>query len=168
MTSSGCPGARCGPSIFCLKQQECKSKFQLWPCGSFLKREAPHSSSLIRHIPSSIFATQEVPATIPVMLMAMMAKLEKYLFPGFLFFFEVVFLVVFGLLVKYDERRAPDAELAAAQRFALDNGGSSAGFIRKLESTLSTTKVYPCEFVHCHLTCSYISTVFACCNWQPE
>ncbi len=80
------------------------------------------------------------------MFMTIMAKLEKYLFPGFLFFFEVVFLVLFGLLVKYDERGAPDAELAAAARFVENNGGgNSEGFVRELKSTLSTTKVYPCE-----------------------
>ena len=88
------------------------------------------------------------------MLMAIMAKLEKYLFPGFLFFFEVVFLVLFGLLVKYDERGAPDHERAAAEAFAEENGGTD-GFVRELESTLSTTKVYPCEL----LVASYLLTL---------
>ena len=73
-----------------------------------------------------------------------MAKLEKYLFPGFLFFFEVIFLVIFGLLVKYDARGAPDAEREAAEAF---DSNDSARFIRELESSLSTTKVYPCKLM---------------------
>lgn len=66
--------------------------------------------------------------------------MEKLLFPGFLFFFEVAFLVVFGLLVEYDSRGAPDAELRQALA-----SQSQTGFIRGLESSLSTTKTYPCK-----------------------
>ena len=32
-----------------------------------------------------------------------LTKLEKLMFPGFLLAFEVVFLILFGLLVRYDD-----------------------------------------------------------------
>lgn len=69
--------------------------------------------------------------------------MEKLLFPLFLFCFEFIFLVIFGLLVEYDDAGAPDQELAAALRAA--NSGDTGGFVLDLESSLSTTKTYPCE-----------------------
>ena len=39
--------------------------------------------------------------------MAVLTRMEKMLFPCFLLIFEVVFLVLFGLLVKYDELGEP-------------------------------------------------------------
>ena len=39
--------------------------------------------------------------------MAILTRMEKMLFPCFLLIFEVVFLVLFGLLVKYDELGQP-------------------------------------------------------------
>lgn len=75
-----------------------------------------------------------------------LAKMEKLLLPGFLFCFEFVFLVLFGLLVRYDTAGSPDAELEKA--LALMRAGrtpSPEELLRELESTLSTTKTYPCE-----------------------
>ena len=69
--------------------------------------------------------------------------MEKLLFPGFLLGFEIIFLVLFGLLVTYDDRGAPDQELRQARASA--SAGNSDDFIRELESSLSTTKTYPCE-----------------------
>ena len=71
------------------------------------------------------------------------AMVEKYLLPAFLFCFEFIFLVVYGLLVRYDEAGSPDVELAKAKEFA--TAGDSGDFVRELESSLSTTKTYPCE-----------------------
>lgn len=69
--------------------------------------------------------------------------MEKLLFPGFLFLFEVVFLVLFGLLVEYDERGAPHPPLEPAEH------DDPARLIRELQSSLGTTKVYPCELLVC-------------------
>lgn len=60
-----------------------------------------------------------------------LTKLEKLMFPGFLLVFQVVFLIIFGLLVEYDDSGSPTP-----------SGGlvsASAG------SQQSTTKVYPCK-----------------------
>ena len=76
--------------------------------------------------------------------MVTLTKMEKLLFPGFLFIFEVVFLVLFGFLVRYDERGAPDTHLETAIRIAESTNDSSA-YVRELVSSLSTTKTYPCK-----------------------
>ena len=39
--------------------------------------------------------------------MAVLTRMEKMLFPGFLLIFEVVFLILYGVLVKYDEPASP-------------------------------------------------------------
>lgn len=73
-----------------------------------------------------------------------MAKVEQFLLPGFLFCFEFIFLVVYGLLVRYDESGSPDVELATARTLA--EAGDSTNFVRELESSLSTIRTYPCEW----------------------
>lgn len=55
-------------------------------------------------------------------------KLEKLVFPGFLLVFEIVFLILFGLLVEYDDRGDADP--------------SSDTF---RESGESVRRTYPCE-----------------------
>ncbi len=55
-------------------------------------------------------------------------KLEKLMFPGFLMAFEVVFLILYALLVRYDDRGAADLPVAENQT-----------------SQASTIKTYPCE-----------------------
>ena len=66
------------------------------------------------------------------------AAMERLLFPAFLFFFEVLFLVIFGLLVEYDAGGAPEHALGDAV------DGDPEMLIRNLESSLATTKTYPC------------------------
>lgn len=56
-------------------------------------------------------------------------QLEKYLFPSFLLVFQIVFIVLFGILVRYDDTGAPHRPNSTA-----------AG---QLESSASTLKVYP-------------------------
>ncbi len=68
-----------------------------------------------------------------------MASLEKLLFPGFLIFFEAIILVLFGLLVDYDESGSPDQEILVARNH------TAGDYVRELESTLSTTKTYSCK-----------------------
>jgi len=63
--------------------------------------------------------------------MVITTKTEKLLFPLFVLLFEVVFLVLFGTLVEYDEGGAPHTAL-----------NSSA---RVLQSSRITTKLYPCK-----------------------
>lgn len=71
------------------------------------------------------------------------ATMEKLLFPGFLLFAEVIFLVVFGLLVEYDGRGDTDPVLDLAR--ATSNSDHPERLIRELDSSLSITKTYPCE-----------------------
>lgn len=63
-----------------------------------------------------------------------LTKLEKLMFPGFLLAFEVVFLILFGLLVDYDSTGIPDPPRPQANQEA-----ASAEF---------TQTVYPCEFFY--------------------
>jgi len=60
-----------------------------------------------------------------------LAKREKLLFPGFLLAFEVIFLILFGLLVRYDDNGGP----------LIANGST----ISQLSSQQNTIKVYPCK-----------------------
>lgn len=78
-----------------------------------------------------------------VTLKSALMTMERLLLPGFLICFETIFLVLFGLLVRYDDRGSPDAELAKARQLA--EAGDRTDFVRELESTLSTTKTYPCK-----------------------
>lgn len=68
--------------------------------------------------------------------------MERLLFPAFLFSFEVVFLVIFGLLIVYDEEGAPEHQLSMARLSAED--GDPDELVRNLQSSLGTTKTYPC------------------------
>lgn len=79
--------------------------------------------------------------------------MEKLLFPAFLLLFEVIFLVVFGLLVEYDERGSPDHEIEEARLAA--GQGDSDRFIRELESSLSITKSYPCKLQQANRACGW-------------
>ena len=59
-----------------------------------------------------------------------LTKLEKLMFPGFLLAFELVFLILFGLLVQYDDNGGP-----------LVNGSAPISQL----SQQNTIKVYPCK-----------------------
>ena len=72
-----------------------------------------------------------------------LSRAEKLIFPLFLFIFEVVFLILYGLLVRYDDAGAPHGDVALAA--AAEHQGTSDEFLRALQSSLSTTKTYPCE-----------------------
>ena len=75
-----------------------------------------------------------------------LSRAEKLIFPLFLFIFEVVFLILYGLLVRYDDAGAPHGEAAlAAAAEHHENGGTSDELLRALQSSLSTTKTYPCK-----------------------
>lgn len=58
--------------------------------------------------------------------------MEKMLFPGFLLIFEVVFLVLFGLLVKYEELAEP-----------VINNSTEAGHLSA--AGVSIVSTYPCK-----------------------
>ena len=73
-----------------------------------------------------------------------LTKLEKLLLPGFLILFELVFLIVYGLIVDYDEGGSPDHEQEVALQL-LQNNASSDEYLASLASTSGTTKVYPCK-----------------------
>lgn len=56
---------------------------------------------------------------------------EKYLLPGFLFVFQTIFIILYGLLVRYDDTGAPHTNATRAKT------------ISDLDSSASTLKVYP-------------------------
>lgn len=77
-----------------------------------------------------------------------LSQYEKLLFPGFLLAFQVAFLILFGLLVRYDETGAGaegDAELASVGLANNLSGGSPSDVVLKLASTKRITKSYPSE-----------------------
>lgn len=60
-----------------------------------------------------------------------MSTIKKMVFPAFLLAFQVVFLILFGVFVTYDNIVPPE-----------DDGSVK----EPADSTRSTTKTYPCEF----------------------
>lgn len=60
---------------------------------------------------------------------------EKCLLPGFLFVFQIIFIILYGLLVRYDDTGAPHKNVTNAKT------------ISDLDSSASTLKVYPCEYI---------------------
>lgn len=82
-----------------------------------------------------------------------LTKLEKLLLPGFLILFELVFIIVYGLVVDYDEGGSPDHNEELTLQL-LKNNATAEEYLLSLASTRGTTKVYPCKlrtvlhFVH--------------------
>ena len=56
------------------------------------------------------------------------------LLPGFLLVFQVIFIILYGLLVRYDDTGAP---ITSNDTFVED--------VRLLDSSRSALKVYPCK-----------------------
>ena len=71
-------------------------------------------------------------------------QLQKLLFPGCLLSFEIVCIVLFGLLVEYDVGGQPGHELDVAE--LANETGIPEDYLLQLVSTRSTTKVYPCKY----------------------
>ena len=66
--------------------------------------------------------------------------------PGVLLVFELVILILFGLLVEYDEGGQAEHEETVARLLAnKTNSSNGDDVILQLDSTRSTTKVYPCK-----------------------
>lgn len=63
-------------------------------------------------------------------------EFEKYLLPGFLLVFQAIFILLYGLLVRYDDTGAPHTNVTAAKT------------ISGLDSSRSTLKVYPCKYMY--------------------
>ena len=74
-----------------------------------------------------------------------LGSLDRFIFPGFLLAFEIIFLILFGLLVEYDTRGLPDQELVLAEELA--ERGEAVDFIRVLESSQSVIRTYPRECI---------------------
>ena len=70
--------------------------------------------------------------------MVSLTKLEKLMFPSFLCVFQLVFIILYALLVRYDDTGKPHVDLEVS--------GTTADYIRTLESYQSALKVYPCEY----------------------
>lgn len=78
-----------------------------------------------------------------------LTKYEKLLFPGFLLAFQVAFLILFGLLVQYDETgagAAGDTELTSVGLANNLSGDSRSDVALKLTSAKKITKFYPSEY----------------------
>ena len=74
------------------------------------------------------------------------SKLKKLLFPLVLVPLEVIVLVLFGTLVKYDESGAPHNPSAAS----ISNGSEDGIDVRQdggasISLSTNTTKLYPCK-----------------------
>ena len=79
-------------------------------------------------------------------LKMVLEKTKKLWFPGVLFAFELVILILFALLVEYDEGGQAEHEEAVARLLAnKTNSSNGDDVILQLDSTRSTTKVYPCK-----------------------
>ena len=78
-----------------------------------------------------------------------LTRLEKLLFPGFLLLVEIIFFIIYGLLVEYDEGGSPGHEYEVALSLANTSDGiniqRAQDYLLQLQSTRSTTKLYPCE-----------------------
>ena len=59
---------------------------------------------------------------------------SKMLLPGFLLVFQVIFIILYGLLVRYDDTGAP-----------ITSNDTTVQDISELGSSRSALKVYPCE-----------------------
>ena len=72
--------------------------------------------------------------------------LKRLIFPSFLIALQVIFIVIFGLLVRYDDGGRANRELELLRE--LNASGRLANlddYVQRLESTRDTTKIYPCE-----------------------
>ena len=58
------------------------------------------------------------------------------LLPGFLLVFQVIFIALFGLLVRYDDSGKP-----------LTSNSTVVSDVSELDSSRSALKVYPCEWL---------------------
>ena len=79
-----------------------------------------------------------------------LSQYEKLLFPGFLLAFQIAFLIIFGLLVEYDEEgagAAGDEELAKVAKANNLSGGSPSDVTLELKSAKNINKFYPSEFI---------------------
>ena len=68
---------------------------------------------------------------------------------GFLLIVEIIFFVIYGMLVEYDEGGLPGQEYEEALSLANTSDGINVqraqDYLLRLQSTRSTTKLYPCE-----------------------
>lgn len=100
-------------------------------------------------------------------------KTKKLWFPGILLAFEIFVLTLFGLLVEYDDGGQPGHEEEVASEIANRTGSNGAAdLILELDSTKTTTKVYPCKLIYyktkkivhilycCFVLCTFIMHLF--------
>ena len=77
------------------------------------------------------------------------STLEKYLLPSFLLFAEIIFFIIYAVLVEYDEGGLPGHEYEVALSLANTSDGinfqRAQDYLLHLQSTRSTTKVYSRE-----------------------
>ena len=68
---------------------------------------------------------------------------------GFLLIVEIIFFVIYAVLVEYDKGGLPGQEYEVALSLANTSDGINVqraqDYFLRLQSTRSTTKVYPCE-----------------------
>lgn len=76
------------------------------------------------------------------------SQYERLLFPAFLLAFQIAFLILFGLLVEYDDSGAGQAgntELLQVANVNNLTGGNPSDVALKLKSAKEMTKFYPSE-----------------------
>ncbi len=78
-------------------------------------------------------------------LKMVLEKTKKLWFPGVLFVFELFILILFGLLVEYNDGGQAGHEETVAILLTNKTDSSNDDVTLQLDSTLSITKVYPCK-----------------------
>ena len=100
-------------------------------------------------------------------------KTKKLYFPGLLLAFELLIIILFALLVEYDEGGQPGHEETVAAQLAgnQSTGKEADDYLLQLQSTRSTTKVYPCtsaKTLHDKLQYSLVRSVTYCAGHEPS
>ena len=74
-------------------------------------------------------------------------RLDKFLCPIFLLSVEIIFFIIYGLLVEYDEEGLPGYEYEVALSLANTSDDINVQRIRDYLLHLQlSTKLYPCEW----------------------
>ena len=113
-----------------------------------LSKEAPSEEAPSKEAPSEKAPSKEAPSKKFTRDKAL-TWVKANPLAGFLLIVEIIFFVIYGLLVKYDEEGLPGHEYEEALSLANTSDGINVqraqDYLLRLQSTRSTTKLYPCE-----------------------
>ena len=111
-------------------------------------KEAPSKEASSKEAPSKEAPSEEAPSEKSLSEKAL-TWVKANPLAGFLLIVEIIFFVIYGLLVEYDEGGLPGQEYEEALSLANTSDGINVqraqDYLLRLQSTRSTTKLYPCE-----------------------